>query len=138
MSHQIKILLFAVLILAVAGGVSGFAVANNAAANAAGYKNNSVSKYAITGIMYDRNAIDPTMIENITFTVAPIDPTAPAAAFVKVQTATAGPWTICSLAAGTGNNMTATCAFPKLTHPLAGLDVTALNVVASSSLDLAS
>jgi hypothetical protein len=48
-----------------------------------------------------------------------------------VQTATAGAWTDCTLVAGTAPSMNVTCTY----GALALADVTALNIVASSSAD---
>jgi len=53
------------------------------------------------------------------------------AAIVKVQTAAAGSWTNCTLVAGTAPSMEVTCTYGALELE----DITALNIVASSSAD---
>jgi len=130
MFRNFKVLLIALLAIVVAGGVYGFAAANTVPDTAAGYKASTVSGYTITNIAYDLDATDPTLVDAITFLAAPSTGTL-VAAVVKLQTATGGAWTNCSLVAGTAPSMTVTCTYGSL--PLA--DVTALNVVASSTTD---
>ncbi len=96
----------------------------------AGYKASAVSGYNITDIVYDLDATDPTLVDEITFNVSPISGSV-AAMTVKLQTATGGVWTNCSLASGTLPTKVATCTYGSL----ALVDVTAVNVVASSSAD---
>ncbi|MBK9210320.1 MAG: hypothetical protein IPL71_19330 [Anaerolineales bacterium] len=84
----------------------------------------------MTNIAYELDATDPTLVDAITFAVAPSSGTV-VAATVKVQTATSGSWTTCTLVAGTAPSMTATCTFTDLEL----IDLTALNIVASSSAD---
>jgi hypothetical protein len=92
--------------------------------------NSVVLGYTVTGIAYDLDATDPTIVDAITFSVSPTRGTA-AAATVKLQTAAAGSWTNCTLAARDEPVMNVTCAYGALTLA----DVTAFNVVASSSID---
>lgn len=130
MFPNFKTLLIVLAVLVVAAGVYAFAAQNTIADSAAGYKASTVPGYTVTNIVYDLDATDPTIVDAITFDIAPSSGSV-VAATVKIQTATGGSWTDCSLSAGTPPTMHATCTFGSL----ALADVTALNVVASSSTD---
>ena len=130
MFRNFKVLLIALLAIVVAGGVYGFAAANTVPDTAAGYKASTVSGYTITSIVYDLNATDPTLVDEITFLASPTSGTL-VAVLAKIQTATGGAWTDCVLVAGTAPSMTVTCTITG--RPL--VDITALNIVVSSSVD---
>ena len=133
MSRNIKVLLVAVVVLALAGGSFAFAAANSVPDSAAGYKANVVSGYTVTNIVYDLNATNPTMVDKITFDIAPSSGTV-LAATVKIQTVDGtGTWNDCSLGTATLLVKPVTCTYADPT--LAVADIDALNVVASSSLD---
>jgi uncharacterized membrane protein len=130
MFRNFKILMIALVTVIVAGGAFAFAAQNTVADSAAGYQASVVPGYTVTNIAYDLNATDPTLVDKITFLISPSSGTV-VAAITKLQTVTGGAWTDCVLVAGTAPSMTATCTVTSL--PLA--NVTALNIVASSSLD---
>jgi len=130
MFRNFKVLLFALAIVIIAGGAYAFAAANTVPDSAAGYAASAVPGYTVTDIVYDLDDTDPTLVDAITFAIAP-STGGEVAVIVKVQTATSGAWTDCTLAAGAGSSMNVTCTYGTL--PLE--DVTALNIVASSSLD---
>ena len=130
MFRNFKVLLIALIAVIVAASAFAFAAQNTVADSAAGYKASVIPGYTVTNIAYDLDATDPTLVDKITFAVAPSSGTV-VAAIVKLQTATGGAWTDCVLVAGTAPSMTVTCTYGAL--ELA--DVTALNIVASSSLD---
>lgn len=130
MLRNFKVLLAVLAIIIVAGSAYAFAAANTVPDTNAGYAASVVSGYTVSNIVYDLDATDPTIVDAITFEVAPTTGTEKALV-VKIQTVTAGSWTACTLADGTLPSVDATCTFGAL--PLA--DVTALNVVASDSLD---
>jgi len=130
MFRNFKVLLFALAIVIIAGGAYAFAAANTVEDSAAGYKASVVPGYDVTGIVYDLDATDPTLVDEITFAISPSSG-AVVAAIVKVQTETGGAWTNCTLAAGTPPSMDVTCTYGTLEL----IDVTALNIVASSSAD---
>lgn len=132
MFRNIKILLIALAVIAVVGGTYAFADANTIAPSAAGYATSTVSGYDVTAIVYDLNASDPTLVDKITFTVAPTSGSV-VAALVKVKTSAGGTWKDCTLVAGTPPAMSVTCTYTSPTLALA--DITALNVVASSTTD---
>jgi hypothetical protein len=130
MFRNIKVLLIALVIVIVAASSFAFAATNTVPDSAAGYKANVVPGYTVTNIVYDLDATDPTLVDEITFDIAPSSGTV-VAATVKLQTETSGTWTDCTLAAGEAPSMAVTCTYGAL--ELA--DVTALNIVASSSTD---
>ena len=130
MFRNFKVLLIVFVAIVVAGSAYAFAATNTVPDSAAGYKANVVPGYTVTNIAYDLDATDPTLVDKITFAVAPSSGTV-VAAIVKLQTVTGGTWTDCTLAAGTAPSMTVTCTYGAL--ELA--NVTALNIVASSSAD---
>ena len=92
--------------------------------------NSVVLGYTVTGIAYDLDATDPTIVDAITFSVSPNSGTV-VAAIVKLQTSAGGPWTDCTLVAGVAPAMDATCTYGALLVA----DVTAITVVASSTVD---
>ncbi|MFZ5821424.1 MAG: hypothetical protein ACOYYJ_16125 [Chloroflexota bacterium] len=130
MFRNFKAFLIVFAVLVVAAGAYAFAAQNTVPDSAAGYKANVVPGYTVTNIVYDLDATDPTVVDAITFDIAPTSGTV-VAAIVKVQTAAAGSWTDCTLVAGTAPSMDVTCTY----GALALADITALNIVASSSAD---
>ncbi|MFZ5882044.1 MAG: hypothetical protein ACOY0R_21950 [Chloroflexota bacterium] len=130
MFRNFKVLLVVLVVIVVAASAYAFAAANTVPDSAAGYKANTVPGYTVTNIVYDLDATDPTLVDLITFDISPTSGDV-VAAIVKVQTAAAGSWTNCTLAAGTPPAMEVTCTYGALELE----DVTALNIVASSSLD---
>jgi hypothetical protein len=130
MSRNIKVLLVFVAVLALAGAAYGFAAGNSVPKNAAGYTANVVSGYSITNIVYKLNADTPTLVDNISFVVAPTTSGDPDAQTVKLQTALSGTWTTCDISKAL-TVVTATCTLPDST---AVADVTAMNIVATSSV----
>lgn len=129
MFRNFKVLLLVLAVLVIAGSAYAFAAQNTVPDSAGGYKASVVPGYTVTNIIYDLDATDPTTVDAITFDIAPSSGTA-AAALVKVQTASGGSWTDCTLS-GTGSSRAVTCTYGSLLLE----DVTALNIVASSSTD---
>ena len=130
MFRNFKVMLLALAVLVIAGSAYAFAASNTVEDSAAGYKARVVPGYTVTDIVYDLDATDPTLVDAITFDISPSSGSV-VAALAQIQTATAGTWTQCTLVAGTAPLMAATCTF----GALALEDVTALNIVASSTLD---
>jgi hypothetical protein len=130
MLRNFKVLLIVLVVLIIAGGTYAFAAANSVPESAAGYKASAVPGFTISNIVYDLNATDPTIVDKITFDISPTTGTV-VAAIVKVQTADAGTWKDCVLAAGTPPSMAVTCTYGALNL----VDLTALNIVASSTAD---
>lgn len=120
------------VVVVLAGSAYAFANANTVPGSAAGYASSTVSGYTVSNIVYDLNESNPTLVDAITFSVSPSSGTAEAV-LVKVQTDTGGSWKTCSLAAGVAPAVNVTCTYSDPT--LALVDVTALNVVASSTTD---
>ncbi|MBK9602740.1 MAG: hypothetical protein IPO36_12995 [Anaerolineales bacterium] len=130
MFRNFKILLIVLVVIVAAGSVYAFAAANTVPDSAAGYKANVIPGYTVTNIVYDLDTTNPTLVDAITFDVAPSSGTV-IAAIAKLQTATGGAWTDCTLVAGVAPSMEVTCTYGALDL----IDVTALNIVASSTLD---
>ncbi|MBL0345909.1 hypothetical protein [Candidatus Villigracilis affinis] len=130
MFRNFKILLIVLVVIVAAGSVYAFAAANTVPDSAAGYKANVIPGYTVTNIVYDLDTTNPTLVDAITFDVAPSSGTV-IAAIAKLQTATGGAWTDCTLVAGVAPSMEVTCTYGALNL----IDVTALNIVASSTLD---
>lgn len=130
MFRNFKVVLLVLAFLVIGGSAFAFAAQNTIADSAGGYKASVVPGYAVTNIVYDLDATDPTLVDEITFDIAPSSGSS-VAALVKVQTASGGAWTDCTLVAGTAPSMSATCTYGSLQLE----DVTALNVVASSTTD---
>jgi len=130
MLRNFKVILLVLAILVIAGSAYAFAAQNIVEDSAAGYKASVVPGYTVTNIVYDLDDTNPTLVDAITFDIAPSAGSV-VAAIVQVQTETDGDWTECGLVAGTAPSMDVTCTFGTLTLE----EVTALNIVASSSLD---
>ena len=130
MFRNLKVLLIAVLVIAIAGSAYAFANANTVPDTAAGSGASTVSGYTVSDIKYDLDATDPNYVDAITFTIAP-DTGSAKAVEVLVQTDPAGGWTSCTLLDGTLPAVNATCTFGALLVE----DVTVLNVVANSTVD---
>ena len=101
MLRNVKFLFVILAVLVIAGSAYAFAAANTVRSSAAGYMANSFRLY-VTDVVYDLNVTDPTLVDEISFTVSPSSG-AVVAALVKLQTATAGDWTDC----GTRGQVTA-------------------------------
>ena len=130
MFRNFKILMIGLVVIVAAGSVYAFAAANTVPDSAAGYKANVIPGYTVTNIVYDLDTTNPTLVDAITFDVAPSSGTV-IAAIAKLQTATGGAWKDCTLVAGVAPSMEVTCTYGALNL----IDVTALNIVASSTLD---
>src|SRR3990170_6172670 len=98
MLSKFKILLIVLVVLVLASSAYAFAAANTVDPSAAGYAATVVSGYTITDIVYDLDAADPTIVDAITFNISPTTGSV-VAAIAKVQTATGGAWTNCTLVA---------------------------------------
>jgi hypothetical protein len=123
-------MLIVLFVIVAAGSVYAFAATNTVPDSAAGYKANVIPGYTVTNIVYDLDTTNPTLVDAITFDIAPSSGTV-IAAIAKLQTATGGAWTDCTLVAGVAPSMEVTCTYGSLDL----IDVTALNIVASSTLD---
>jgi hypothetical protein len=135
MVRTLKVMLVALVVLVLAGSAYAFAAANVVQDSAGGYAEKTVSGYTMTGLKYNLNATDPTLVDTITFSISPTSG-AVVAAIVKIQTSkvTEGDkdaWKDCTLAAGTAPAKLVTCTYTSPTLPLE--DITELNVVASST-----
>lgn len=109
----------------IAGGTYVFATQNTVAESPAVYQTSLVFGYDVTGITFDLDNADPTVIDAIIFHVTPSIGSAKADQ-VEIQTETDGAWTECSLMDDVLPTRVALCTFGSL----AAEDVTELNIVA--------
>lgn len=125
MSGHFKIVPLVLAINLAAGGIYAFATQNTVADSTPSYRTGMVLGYNVTGITFDLNDTDPTLVDAISFQVAPGSGSAQAN-HVEIQTTADGAWTECSLADDVLPTRVATCTFESLTAD----DVTALTIVA--------
>ncbi len=114
------------LVLAInfaAGGIYAFATQNTDADSIPAYKTSTLPGYNVTGIIFDANDTDPTVVDSVTFHVAPAHGSVQANR-VEIQTRPNGDWIVCSLAQAAPPTQVATCTF----ESLAAEDVTSLNI----------
>jgi hypothetical protein len=131
MFRNFKVMLVVLVVIIVAASAYAFAAGNTVPDTAAGYTANVISGYTVTNIVYDLNAADPTTVDKITFGIDPTTLDDPEAAVVYLQTELGGAWTTCVVT--TDDDVTTVVCDPE-TSPLVE-DVTALNIVASSSIN---
>ena len=131
MSRNFKVLLVVVAVLALAGAAYGFAAANTVEKSAAGYSAKAVSGYAVSKIVYDLNADNPSLVDNISFVIAPTTAGDPDAKTAYLRTETGGAWTTCVVT--TADLVTSAVCTPTISPTVTA--ITAMNIVASSSLD---
>jgi len=133
MLRTFKTILAVFAIIIVAGSAYAFAAANVVPDTNAGYVASEVSGYTVDSIVYDLNVTDPTLVDAITFDINPTTGTNKAIV-LQIRTSTTGDWkTDCALVDGSGSEVHVTCSFTSPTLALA--DVTALDVVASGTID---
>ena len=131
MLRNFKVILVVLVVLVLAGGAYAFAAANSVEKSAAGYTANVVSGYTVSKIVYDLNADNPTLVDNISFVIAPTTAGDPDAKVAYLQTVTGGAWTTCVVT--TADLITSAVCTPTVS-PITTA-VTAMNIVASSSLN---
>jgi hypothetical protein len=131
MLRNFKVLLAVLVILVIAGGAYAFAASNDVELSAAGYSPIVVSGYDISDIAYDLNEETPTTVDKITFAIDPAVEGDPEAETVYLQTKVGGPWTLCAVT----TNLTVSTVVCTPTISPAVAEVTAMNIVASSSED---
>lgn len=96
MLRNIKVLLLAFVVLAVAGSAYAFAASNTVPATKAGDGSGAVSGYTITSVAYTLNGSDPSTLDSVAFDVGATATT------VKAQlVSSGGTWYDCTLGTGT-------------------------------------
>jgi 2-methylisocitrate lyase-like PEP mutase family enzyme len=134
MARTFKVVLVALVVLALAGSAYAFAAANTIAVSGAGYKASTIGGYAVTNVVYDLNDTDPTKLSKVIFDIAPVEPNTAKAVTVKISTTiSSAPNYTASTCVITGTSpVVATCSF---TADIDVDDVVALDIAASSSLN---
>jgi phosphate/sulfate permease len=134
MVRNFKRAITVLVVLILAASTFAFAAANTTVPSAVGYLAKVVDGYAVTNIVYDLTTADPTTVDGIRFTITPIDgDVLNAARVVRVQYAGGGSWKLCTLTPGVPPIVAVVCDYSAA--PVAANAITALNIVASSSLD---
>ena len=124
MLGNVKTISLVLAINVLVGGI--YALAQNLTTDSkAVYETRMVSGYDVTGIIFDLNDTDPTLVDSVTFHIASSNGSAQAN-HVEIQTKAGGTWTECALIDDVPPTRVATCTF----NSLAAEDVTALNIVA--------
>jgi hypothetical protein len=120
-SQNLRPRYFVLLVLLVIVGASmyAFAAANTVEQSGAGIGSEVISGYAVTNVAYTL-AADPTYLESVAFSTAPITGTS-VATEAQVQLVPSGTWFVCAGVAG---------AFTCAITPTLTADATTLNVVA--------
>ena len=90
-----RILIVAVLAVAIASGVYAYAATNTVPNSSAGAGSGTISGYTVTNVAYTLNATTPTNLDQVAFTIAPTTTST-----LKVQLAAGGSWYSCTNAAG--------------------------------------
>jgi len=122
------------IVLILAASTFAFAAANTTVPSAVGYLAKAVEGYAVTAIVYDLTALDPTTIDSIKFNITPLDADVTnVAKIVKLQYAAAGNWKLCTLVPGAPPTVAVTCDYSVGPIPVSA--VLTLNIVASSTVD---
>ena len=129
MLRNAKVLVIALAIFVIAGSAYAFAAANTVVDNSAGSVATTVGGYDVSSVVYDLNVTNPTLVDEITFSITPA--TGSAAAVTVMLQVDGTNWVTCSVVDGTLPAVDATCAY----GALALADVDTFNVVASSSAD---
>ena len=134
MKRNIRVLLIALVVLAIAGGTFAFAAANTVAdPGNAGYKASTISGYDITNVVYDLKTGDPTELSKITFNIAPITGSS-APVTVLISTTTSQDFTTSKCVVTHPDDYLATCEFGSMV--LTEWTPAAIHVDAVSALDI--
>jgi hypothetical protein len=102
-TFKLAAVLLAVVVLTMA--IYGFAASNTVSTSGAGDGSAAISGYTVTNVHYVLDAVDPSLISSMAFTVAPA---IPAGGSVQVKlVATGTTYTACTVSGGTN----VTCTF---------------------------
>ncbi|MDK1080718.1 MAG: hypothetical protein QGD88_04495 [Anaerolineae bacterium] len=130
MQRNFKYLLIVLVLVVILGAAFALAAANTIPASTAGAGASAVGGYTVSNIAYDLDAVDPSIVDAITFSLSP-DAGSDKALAVFLQTVAAGSWTTCTLVDGVAPAVDATCTY----GVLALSAVTELNIVANGTVD---
>ena len=90
-----RMVVVALLALAVGCGVYAYAAANTVPASNAGSGSGTISGYTVSSIAYTLNSTTPTNLDQVAFTISPAT-----ASTVKAQLASGGSWYSCTNSSG--------------------------------------
>jgi hypothetical protein len=126
---RVRYLLVLIIALIVATGVLGFAASNTVPSTNAGDGQGVISGYTVAGVTYSLRAADPTLIDTVDFTLAPVTPGAsvPATVKVKLVSVAGASWFNCAVS-GAASPYDATCDLSA--NPVSVLAADQLRIVA--------
>jgi hypothetical protein len=123
-----RLLVAAVAAMVVAGGAYAFTAANTVPNSTAGAGSSTVSGYTVTALHYNLNAVTPTNVDALTFTVSPVIPsTGTGRVIIQAALSTGGPNTYTCTTDSTGATVTCPTTSPQLTAAL----LTGVTIVAA-------
>jgi hypothetical protein len=106
---QTKILMAAIAVVVIGGGVYAFTASNTVPNTTAGAGAGTVSGYTVTNLHYSLNATTPANIDSLTFTISPVIPsTSSGKVVISAALSSGGPINYTCTTDTTG--ATATCA----------------------------
>jgi len=123
-----RLVIAAVLAMAIAGGAYAFTAANVVPNTTVGAGSGTVSGFTVSALHYELDATTPTNIDSLTFTVSPVIPSASAGkVIVQATLSTGGPINYTCSTDATGATVTCATTTPQLTAAL----LTGVTVVAA-------
>jgi hypothetical protein len=126
---QTKILMAAIAVVVIGGGVYAFTASNTVPNTTAGSGTGTVSGYTVTNLHYNLNATTPANIDSLTFTISPVIPsTSTGKVVISAALSSGGPTNYTCTTDTTG--ATVTCATITPTQ-LTAEKVTGVTVVAA-------
>jgi hypothetical protein len=124
----VKIIVAAIVILAVAGGAYAFTASNTVPATTAGAGSGVVSGYTITNIHYVLDTTTPANIDSMTFSVSPVIPsTSGGVVTAQATLSTGGPDNYSCTTNTAGALVTCATTVPQLT----AATITGVTIVAA-------
>jgi hypothetical protein len=125
---QTKVLLAALVVAAIGGGVYAFTASNTVPATTAGSGAGVVSGYTITNIHYVLDTTTPSNIDSVTFTISPAVPsTSTGKVVIAAALSSGGPTNYTCTTDTAGANVTCATITPQLTATL----LTGITIVAA-------
>jgi len=97
-----KIILVVLVAILIAVGFA-YAAANTVPVTGAGDGTNTIAGYKVTGVHYNLDTTDPSMIASVDFMLSRLDTSSNPAETVKIQLLSGGSWYTCSIPSGSNN-----------------------------------
>lgn len=97
-----KIILIVLVAVLVAVGFA-YAAANTVPVTGAGDGTNTIAGYKVTGVHYNLDTTDPSMIASVDFMLSRLNSQSNSAETVSIQLLSGGDWYPCSIPSGSNN-----------------------------------